>query len=174
MPRRLLKKLVPSPAALQERWFLRMFGERIADPRLWALHRRAVTAAFGAGLAICFIPLPVHMVVAGVIAMLCKLNLPAIYGTILLVNPLTAVPVYYCAYRIGAVLLRIAPQTFPGGAFELSWDWLQTGFGPVWKPLLLGCLVCAILAGLLGWLGLELLWRWRVTNRYRTRRVATA
>ena len=99
MPRRLLKKLCPAPSALQQRWFLRLFGDRIADPRLWALHRRAVTCAFGAGLAICFIPLPVHMLVAGVIAVAWRLNIPAIYGTILLVNPLTAVPVYYLAYR---------------------------------------------------------------------------
>ena len=68
MPRRLLKKICPSPGALQKRWYLRLFGDRIADPRLWTLHRRAVTTAFGAGLAICFIPLPIHMLVAGLIA----------------------------------------------------------------------------------------------------------
>jgi uncharacterized protein len=169
--RRLLKKLVPSPGTLQQRWFLRPFGDRIADPRLWCLHRRAVTSAFGAGLAICFIPLPVHLVVAGLIAVALRLNIPAIYGTILLVNPLTAVPVYYLAYRVGAALLRVDPQIF---AFQLSWDWMQNGLEPVWKPFLLGCAACAVLAGLLGWLGFELLWRWSVTNRYRTRHHASA
>lgn len=92
MPRRLLKKICPSPGALQKRWYLRPFGDRIADPRLWTLHRRAVTTAFGFGLAICFIPLPVHMLVAGAIAIALRINLPAIYGTTLLVNPLTCVP----------------------------------------------------------------------------------
>ena len=171
MPRRLLKKLCPAPSALQQRWFLRLFGDRIADPRLWALHRRAVTCAFGAGLAICFIPLPVHMIVAGVIAVAWRLNIPAIYGTILLVNPLTAVPVYYLAYRVGAALLRVNPQNV---VLHHSWDWIHSGIGPVWKPFLVGCLACAALTGLLGWLGLELLWRWRVTNRYRTRHLVSA
>jgi uncharacterized protein (DUF2062 family) len=175
MPRRLLKKLTPSASALRDRWFVRIFGERIADPRLWGLQRRAVTAAFGAGLAICFIPLPVHMIVAGIAAVLWRLNLPAIYGTIFLVNPITAVPVYYLAYRVGAALLGVSAQSFPHGpAFALSWEWLQNGFGPLWKPFLLGCVACAILAGLLGWLGLELIWRWRVTSRYRARHEATA
>jgi len=170
MPRRLLKKLVPSPDTLQKRWFLRLFGDRITDPRLWSLHRRAVTGAFGAGLAICFVPLPVHLILAGVIALALRLNIPAIYGTILLVNPLTAVPVYCLAYRVGAALLRVNPHNF---VFHLSPDWMQSGLGPVWKPFLLGCIVCAALAGLLGWLGLEFIWRWRVTNRYRTRREAS-
>ncbi|HUN71686.1 MAG TPA: DUF2062 domain-containing protein, partial [Steroidobacteraceae bacterium] len=89
MPRRVLKKLLPTPAQLQSHWLLRHFGERMLDPRLWALHRRAITGAFGVGIAICFIPLPVHLVVAVLIAIVWRLNVPAIYGTTLLVNPLT-------------------------------------------------------------------------------------
>jgi uncharacterized protein (DUF2062 family) len=171
MPRRVLKKLLPSPARLQGHWLLRHFGERLLDPRLWALHRRGITGAFGVGLAICFIPLPVHLLVAIVIAIVWRLNVPAIYGTTLLVNPLTMVPIYYLAYRVGAALLRVAPQSF---SFRLSWTWLESGLGPLWQPFLLGCVACALVLGVLGWASLELLWRWRVTSRYRTRHVATA
>src|ERR1700758_1552767 len=131
MPRRLLKKICPSPGAFQKSWFLRPFGDRIADPRLWTLHRRAVTSAFGFGLAICFIPLPVHMLVAGLIAIACRINFPAIYGATLLVNPLTCVPVYYAAYRVGASLLGISAGSF---RFYPSWEWFQTSLQPVWKP----------------------------------------
>ena len=61
MPRRLLQKLIPDPASLKGRWFLRPFGDRLVDPQLWTLHRRGVTYAFGVGLAISFIPFPGHM-----------------------------------------------------------------------------------------------------------------
>jgi uncharacterized protein (DUF2062 family) len=171
MPRRLLKKICPSPGALQKRWYLRLFGDRIADPRLWTLHRRAVTTAFGAGLAICFIPLPVHMLVAGLIAITLRLNLPAIYGATFLMNPLTCVPAYYTAYRVGSTLMGTEPGTFQ---FRPSWAWFQTSLQPVWKPFLLGCVTCAVITGLLGWLVLELVWRWHVTTRYRTRHEASA
>jgi len=45
MPRQFLKRIIPSPHTLRERWFLRPFGTRITDPQLWTLHRRGVTAA---------------------------------------------------------------------------------------------------------------------------------
>jgi uncharacterized protein (DUF2062 family) len=171
MPRRLLKRICPSPRSLESRWFLRLFGTRIADPRLWGLCRRGVTGAFGAGLAICFIPLPVHLVTASLMAIGFRLNIPVIIGTVLLINPVTIVPVYYLAYRVGAALLDIPPQSF---AFQMSWEWLEHGLGPIWKPFLVGCAVSGVVCGVLGYMALELVWRWRVAVRYRTRRIAAA
>jgi uncharacterized protein (DUF2062 family) len=166
MPRRFLKRFTPTPGSLERRWFLRLFGARISDPRLWGLCRRGVTGAFGVGLAICFVPLPVHLVLSSLVAVAWRLNLPVIIGTVLLINPVTIVPVYYVAYRVGAAFLGVSPQRFH---FELSWGWLQNGLGPIWKPFLVGCLVSGVVAGVLGWIALELVWRWRVASRYRTR-----
>lgn len=170
MPRRLLKKITPHPHTLQKRWYLRIFGPRLTDPRLWSLQRRAVTNAFGVGLAICFVPLPIHVPLAALTATVWRLNIPAIIATVFLVNPLTVVPIYYLAYRVGAAVLGSPAHHF---AFELSWDWLQRGLGPVWKPFLVGCLICSIVFGFVGRIGLELLWQSRVRYRYRTRKGAS-
>jgi uncharacterized protein (DUF2062 family) len=170
MPRRILKKITPHPTKLQNRWFLKVFGSRMTDPRLWSLQRRYVTAAFAVGLAICFIPLPIHLPLAALIAMAARINVPTIIGTVLLVNPFTAVPVYYTAYRVGCATLGVAPQRF---SFRFDFDWLQYGLGPMWRPFLLGCLICGVLAALVGWLGLEALWRASVRARYRARRSAS-
>src|SRR5438046_10569205 len=124
MPRRLLTRSSPSPGSLERHWFLRLFGTRLADPRLWGLCRRGVTGAFGVGLAVCFIPLPVHFVVASLLAITLRLNIPVIIGTVLLINPLTIVPAYYLAYRLGAALLDMDPTGFP---FEMRWGWLRDG-----------------------------------------------
>lgn len=168
MLRHILKKVMPSPGTLQKQWFLRPFGSRITDPRLWALHRRTVTTAFGAGLAICFIPLPVHMIVAGLLAVFLRLNLPAIYTTIFLVNPLTAVPVYGMAYWVGTVVTGIRPESLERNFNFESLTSLAT-WGELWKPFLAGCAVCGVICGSFGWLGLELLWRWQVLKRRQRR-----
>jgi len=171
MPRQLLKRIAPHARALQGRWYLRAFGSHVTDPRLWALQRRGITAGFGAGLAICFVPIPVHTPLAVLVAIVWRLNVAAVVATTWIVNPFTMVPIYYAAYRVGAELTGTEPHAF---GFRLSWDWLQHGLGPMWKPFLIGCLACALSCGLLGWLCLEVLWRWRVVNRrYRMRRPAS-
>jgi len=166
MPRQLLKRIVPAPQSLRDRWFVRLFGDRISDPQLWTLHRRGVTYAFGAGLAICFIPLPVHLLAACSIAIIWRLNIPVICGTTFLVNPFTAVPVYYLAYRVGVALLHAPQRHFK---FHPNWEWFHHGVVPVWQPFVVGCLACALLFGVFGWLALELAWRWQVRSRYRAR-----
>ncbi|HTV52638.1 MAG TPA: DUF2062 domain-containing protein [Steroidobacteraceae bacterium] len=163
MPRDLLKKIAArKPAALTTKWYLRGLGKHLADPRLWCLQRRSVTGAFGAGLAIGFMPLPIHMPLATAAAITWRLNIPVALATVWYVNPLTMVPIYYVAYRVGALLTGVPAHAF---WFRPSWDWLQHGLGPMWKPFLVGCLACSMLAGVFGWLGLELLWRWRVLAR---------
>ena len=169
MPRRLLKRFTPDPQTLRGRWYLRPFGERLSDPLLWTLHRRGVTYAFGAGLMICFVPLPVHLLLACTVAVLWRLNVAVVCTTTLFVNPFSIAPLYYLAYRTGAALLHTPRQRFH---FIPSWHWLTHGLALVWRPFLLGCLVCAIVFGVTGWLTLELIWRWQVTSRYRSRHTA--
>jgi hypothetical protein len=145
----------------------RLLGPKVTDPRLWSLNRRAITMAFGAGVAICFIPLPVHLLAGLVAAMIWHLNVPTLVVTASLVNAVTALPVYYFAYRVGALLLGTPPGVF---GFEFSWTWLQNGLGAIWKPFLVGCLVCGVLGGYGAYRLLEVIWRISTVNRKSARR----
>jgi uncharacterized protein (DUF2062 family) len=166
MPRRIVKQLARWVDTRRGHWYLRVFGQRVTDPLLWSLNRHSITAAFGAGLAIAFIPLPVHTVAAVLIALYWRLNLPVVLASSWVVNPFTVVPIYYGAYRLGTLLLHSRPRHF---AFQLSWRWLEHGLGPLWKPFLLGCLISAVVSGLLGRWGLEMVWRSAVRRKYRQR-----
>jgi hypothetical protein len=164
--RRSLKRWLPPPTTLHTKPWLRPFAHWLGDPRLWAPQRRTVARAFGAGIVIAFIPLPVHLPLAVFTALVARLHVPTIVATIFLVNPLTAVPVYYFAYRVGVAVTHFRPETFE---FALTWDWLQHGLGPLWQPFLIGCAVSGVGLGLLGWLLLDRAWVLAVRRAYARR-----
>jgi uncharacterized protein len=166
MPRRLVKKLAHLIHSRRDKWYLSMFGDRLTDSHLWSLNRHSITAAFGVGIAVSFIPLPIHLVLVVFAAIVWRLNLPVAIAATYVVNPFTMVPAYYAAYRVGVVLLRHKPRHFE---FQLTWNWLEHGLGPAWKPFLLGCLVCSIVFGLAGRFALEYFWRAATMHRYHTR-----
>jgi uncharacterized protein len=169
MPRQLFVKFRPIAARMRGSWYFRLLGPRLTDSRLWSVNRRAITASFGAAVAICFIPLPAHLLFGLAAAMIWRLNVPAMVGTLLVLNPFTAVPVYYMAYRVGTLLLGYKPGKF---AFELSWTWLQTGLGSIWKPFLVGCLFCSVVCGYLAYRLLGLIWRINTVNKLNAKRAA--
>ena len=166
MPRKLVKKLAQLIHARRHKWYLSIFGERLTDSHLWSLNRHSITAAFGAGIAISFIPLPVHLPLVVLAALFWRLNLPVAIAATYVVNPFTMVPAYYLAYRVGAALVRYQPHHFE---FHLTWNWLEHGLGPAWKPFLIGCLVCSVVGGLTARFALEYFWRVATMYRFRTR-----
>jgi uncharacterized protein (DUF2062 family) len=144
-----------------------MFGDRLTDSHLWSLNRHSITAAFGVGIAVSFIPLPIHLPLVVLICLWWRLNVAVGVAGCYIVNPVTMVPIYYMAYRIGAWVLRYRPHHFE---FQLTFNWLEHGLGPAWRPFLLGCLICSIMFGLLGRYALEIGWRMATMHRYRMRR----
>ena len=100
------------------------------------------------------------------VAMLARLNVPAVVGATFLVNPFTALPVYLMCYTLGTWMLGLPLYPF---AFEPSWAWVQSELLLIWRPLLLGCVTCGLLAGFGSWLLLDRFWLWRVRKKYRDR-----
>lgn len=138
----------------------------LRHPVYWTVHRRAVLRAVALGLFVCFIPLPIHLLVAPVAAVLLRANLPVTIAVLLLANPLTYVPLFFGAYWVGTHITGTPPQPFD---FAFTWEWVETKLVLIWKPFLVGCLVCGVAAAALGYWSLALLWRVRVTNRYQRR-----
>jgi uncharacterized protein (DUF2062 family) len=167
MPRRFFKPLSRQRHRLKSHWFMRPFRLLLEHPVYWSLNRRSVTRAFALGLFVAFVPAPVQVVLGASTALLLRLNVPAAIAGTFITNPLTAAPIYVTAYLVGCRLLGIAAQPIH---FEMSWDWLMNAVLPIWKPLLLGCLVLGAGTALLGYLALAGLWHVSLVLRYHSRK----
>jgi len=167
MPRRVFKRLSRQRHAWQTQWFLRPFRRVLANPAYWSLNRRNVTRAFALGLAVSFIPLPIHVILAALLALLFGLNLPTAVAAVFFTNPLTAVPLFFVAYWTGAKLLDEPLVPF---RFEMSWDWITTGLLPIWKPFLLGCFVLGTVTAVSGYVLLSTVWHLSLVFNYHRRK----
>lgn len=173
--RKFFRRHLPDPASLEQHRWLRLFGPRLRDPRVWHLHRRGVAGGVAAGLLCGLVPGPFQMVSAALLALLFRVNLPLALLTTLYTNPLTIVPLYVAAYELG-VWVSGAPShpqlslpDWQQGAVA-GWDWLLSMGAPLlWGvPLLAATLaVIGYTLVLLAW-RCHLVWRWRRRHDLRT------
>lgn len=146
---------------------MRPFRLLLEQPMYWSLNRRSVTRAFALGLLISFVPIPLQVLLATLVALGLRLNLPAaIFGTFL-ANPFTMVPLYMAAYWVGCRLLDVPGRNVD---FEMSWQWLSTTLLPIWKPFLLGCLVLGSAAAVAGYILVGGLWHLSLVLKYHERK----
>lgn len=166
MPRRIFKKFASKRHVLTRQWFMAPFRHMLNDPRLWGVQRRWVVPAFAAGLFIAFLPFPGHTLMGALAALALRVNIPVAAISTWASNPATMGPMYYLAYKFGAMLLGQQEQSF---GFELSWNWVGDTFVTIWQPMLLGCLLLGLAAALVGYVTLNSLWRMSIAN-YKARK----
>ncbi len=108
-----------------------------------------------------------QMVIAAVLAIYSRCNLPISVALVWITNPLTIPPMFYFAYRLGAWLLNMQLTV---ESIDLSVDWLWDNLGTIGYPLLFGSLVIAWVSGVSGFVVTRVVWRWHVISRWRARR----
>jgi uncharacterized protein (DUF2062 family) len=87
-------------------------GTLLHDPNLWHLNRHSVARAMAVGLFAAFIPIPLQMLVAAILAITVRGNMPIAISLVWLTNPIT-MPVFICTYMTGAWLMNVPPAACP-------------------------------------------------------------
>ncbi|WP_040362299.1 DUF2062 domain-containing protein [Congregibacter litoralis] len=167
MPRKTLKSLMPSPARLRENGTLDILGEWVYASNLWHLNRYSASMAFFVGLFLAFIPIPGQMLLAALGAVLLRCNLPISVGLVWITNPLTVPAIFYLAYQVGALIIDVPIKEVE---FVLSFQWINEELRRVWRPLVVGCLLCGLFFGSLGYFIVNVLWRLRVARQWKKRK----
>lgn len=165
MPKKTLKKWLPTPEKLHENRIMKWFAPFITDPRLWHMHRDALTRAVYIGVLCAFFPLPGQMPLAIIGALLIRANIPMAVALTWITNPLTTIPVFWFAYSLGAFILGepvIGIRTIGVILSEFTLWVAGQGVSPFMhhlfspKAFIVGLTVCAIITSII----LGLLFRW--------------
>jgi uncharacterized protein (DUF2062 family) len=172
-------KHFPTRQGLKDSRFLKPFSRYLHHHFLWQFNRRAVAGGATVGLFFGILFPVLQIFLAAFAAIVWRVNLPVAAFTTLVTNPLTFPPIYYLAYRLGAVLTGAAsPQAVTGingmvaieadaGWFSKLIDWIQA-FG---LPLALGLFVLASVTALLGYVMVNMVWTLRVRFNWRRRQL---
>jgi uncharacterized protein (DUF2062 family) len=173
------RRLMPTQESLRASRWLRWLGPTLFHPRLWHMSRRGIALGMSLGvffgLLIPIAQIPLTVAAATVL----RANIPTAVASTLVTNPVTFGPVYYAAWRVGGAVLgepvdASGPANSvhrPPGAVERGWAGSTltylTGVG---RPLAVGLVIFAVVAGIGTYLIVSAGWYVRVRWARRRRR----
>ena len=119
------------------------------------------------GLFVAFLPVPLQMLVAAVLATIWHANMALSVVLVWISNPITIPFLFYGCYKLGAWILQRDANDF---YFEWSYEWLTTQFGDYFIPMLIGCLIVGSVLSVVGYFSTRILWRYGAGKRWRARK----
>ncbi len=152
-----LKKYSPKRENINLGWF----NKHLADPELWKWNKKSIAKAFAIGLFCAFLPVPIHMLLAGILAVAFSANIMLSLLIVWVNNPITIVPIIYFTYKLGASIIgvEIDPE------FEFSFGYLMDNFWSATLALWIGGLITSILMATLGYFSIISIYKFRALKR---------
>ncbi|MBJ7538143.1 DUF2062 domain-containing protein [Marinomonas transparens] len=166
MPKHYFKRFIPDPEKLKKNKALRILGSQIYEANLWHLNRKSVARAFFNGLFWAFIPLPLQMLAAALLAIPLRANIPLSLALVWITNPITMPFVFYFNYKIGTLILGSSDKK----DFQLSVEWIWDKMEHIWLPLYTGSIVSGLVVGAVSYALIIILWRLHVIKRWKERK----
>ena len=176
MPRKYVRKLLPSHQAVRDHRYVGALGPAFHHPNLWHLNRRSVAGGVAIGMLCGMIPLPIQMVFATIFAVVLRANLPVALATTWYVNPFTIVPLYYLAYKVGTLITEQAPPSTAPPVVALSIanirDWiplLLAWIDEMGKPFAVGLSTLGAILSIGSYFAVRGIWRLYIVMAWRRR-----
>lgn len=156
MPRKKLKKVLPSHEKIKEQKFLKIFGSFLHKREIWSLSRKKVVAGVLIGIFVAALPMPLQMVLASLLAIMFNANLPISFALIFISNPFTMPPLFYFEYKLGNLILQ------PENPVEFNFDSMYENFDQIALSLWTGAIVLGIFSSVICALIVNFLWIYSV------------
>lgn len=150
----------------------------LRHPNVWCLNSFSVSMGAAVGLFVAFIPFPMQMLIAALLAILFRANLPVAVVMTWITNPFTFVPINYFIFWVGKKILGESAVNSTAPAFSwhfenLSqfWSSLFIQFSQLGKAYFVGLPIVAIGVAVLGYIIVRIVWHLRVSTEKKRRRV---
>ena len=177
MPRKFFRRFLPDGETVRSHKYLAWCGRWLQHPNLWHLNRHSVAGGFAIGLFAGLVPGPLQMLIAALLAVPLKKNLPVALATTLYTNPFTIAPLYLLAYGYGRLLLGAGRHPTEIEPFEFDWShWIDSSEALMhWmlslgKPLAVGLVALALTLAAAGYCAVQVAWRAHVLYAWRARK----
>ncbi len=161
-PRRFIKRVSPSPRRIRSLNLHRYLGDRIHDQRFWIINRQSISRATAIGLFCAYLPMPLEMLIAALLAIGFRANLPVAILLVWISNPLTWLILYTPPYLLGLAILGETGISLHGITVEMMMDQLLA--------LWIGCLIFGTALGAAGYVLSNVIWRMLVANEWSRRK----
>lgn len=168
MPKKFIRRLLPDPSLLITKPGFKWLAPLLRDPDIFHINRHSVSLSFFIGLFCAYLPVPGQMIIAALMAIWLRGNLPIAVALIWVTNPVTIPPMFFLSYKLGAWLLGTPHSGFH---IRLEWAWVAEQGSAILLPLILGSLICGVILGGLGYGVIRLIWRWHVINNWEKRKL---
>jgi uncharacterized protein (DUF2062 family) len=153
------KKISPHPAVVREHKYLKKL--KLDNPCLWNFNRKSISKGVAIGLFCAFLPIPMQMIVASIIAIVLSGNILISIALVWITNPLTIPPIYYVLYKFGAWILEVELIA----EFEFSMSFISQTLAVIWQPLLLGSIIASTFFAIIGYYTIQALYLLKFKKR---------
>lgn len=143
MPKKKLKKILPTHEKIKKQKFLKIFGNFLHKREIWSLSRKRVVLGVLIGIFVAALPMPLQMVLATFLAIVLNANLPISFILIFISNPITMPAIFYFEYEIGNLILK--PETI----IEFNFDSMTDNFDQIALSLWSGAIVVGIFSSVI-------------------------
>jgi uncharacterized protein len=164
--RQFFQRVLPAHHEIRSHRQLQFLGDILHDPNIFHLTRHSCAGGVATGLFVAFLPVPGHMVIAALVAIWFRVNLPLSVALVWVTNPVTIPPVFFVAYEFGRILLG---RPHHAVKFEFTLHWFTTTFVNIWPSLALGSLILATVASVVGYVTVQLIWRLSIVRKWEQR-----
>ncbi len=158
---------MPTRETFERIRFLRPIAHRILLPELWRFHRRSVPRGVALGIIVGVMIPVAQTVVAALLALPIRANVPVAALTTFITNPLTTPPIWYAGWLIGSWMLKVDPVNDRVESEALDWlQWLLSDAAPATA---LGLVVISAVGAAIGYLLASFGWRWWIGRKWKRR-----